>query len=108
MDNASRWNRLIKHMHRFGTNELADVFGSFQTPGQPPVENLPLMVDRNLEYVGPDGRFVSDVVGITFYTSDLATAARGDLFVIAGERFIVEKLIADDGHMITAATMGAP
>lgn len=96
----------IKRLHELCANTFAeDGLGTFHTPGQSPVEDLPLIVDRNLDYAGPEGSFMSDLVGITFNTADLRTATRGDIFVIAGERFVVEKLLSDNGYVITAATM---
>ncbi|UHL95979.1 hypothetical protein [Pseudomonas aeruginosa] len=36
---------------------------------------------------------------------DVPTASRGDLFVIGSSRYLVEKLIANDGWLLTAATI---
>lgn len=102
---TSRFARAQTRLHRVCADRLSDAVGTFLSPGCTPITDLPLMVDRNLEYVGPDGSFMSDVVGITFNRADLASAERGDVFTIGCERFVVEKLISDDGHMITAATM---
>lgn len=103
-----RLSRMMQRLHRVGSNRLADAIGSFQTTGQPLVEGLTLLVDRNLEMEGAGGRFPSQAVGISWYKTDLATADRGDLFIIGSEQLLVEKLIADDGHMLTAACMVQP
>lgn len=105
---AGGFARRLKKTYRLCASRLATDIGSFQSPGQPPVEDLPLRVTRNLEMVGPEGQFLTDMVGITFFREDLATASRGDIFRIGPERFMVEKLIADDGSNITAATMVHP
>jgi hypothetical protein len=105
---AGPFARGLERMNKLIANRLATDIGSFQSPGQPPVEDLPLRVVRNLEMVGPDGHFQTDMVGITFYRGHLATASRGDIFRIGTERFMVEKLIDDDGSNITAATMVHP
>lgn len=103
-----RLSRMMQRLHRVGSNRLADAIGNFQAIGQPLVEGLSLLVDRNLEMQGADGRFSTSAVGISWYKTDLATANSGDLFIIGSEQLLVEKLIADDGHMLTAACMVQP
>ncbi|WP_418338509.1 hypothetical protein [Pseudomonas citronellolis] len=94
----------IGRLHRVAHRRLADAVGDFHPQAGAPVKGLDLQVDRNLAYEGADGRIVSGQVGITWLAEDLATADRGDVFVIGCERFLVENLLADDAHAITAAT----
>ena len=101
----SRFAKAQARLHRVCVDRLSDAVGTFVSEGRAPVHGLALMVDRNLEYATPDGLMQSELIGITFHRSDLASADRGDIFQIGDERFTVEKLVADDGHMITAATM---
>jgi hypothetical protein len=97
--------RGLDRLHRLGSRRLADSIGTFQAQGCAPVPGLDLQIDRNLEMEGAGGRFMTNVIGISWHASALASAKAGDLFVVGAERFIVEKLLADDGHMITAACM---
>jgi hypothetical protein len=62
-----------------------------------------VIIDRNLEQVGPEGRFLTDAIGVTWRKSILPTVERGGMFVHCQERFVVEVVISDDGHMLTAA-----
>lgn len=74
-------------------------------PGQVPVYDIEVFIDRNLQRVSPDGMFRSDAVGITWKKRSLAHAVRGGVFQHCATRYCVEDIIEDDGHMITAACM---
>lgn len=80
----------------------------FASAGVPVAQGIPLIIDHNLEYVGANGVFLSDAVGITWQNSDLASVTSGGFFQFDGVRYTVEKLIADDGNMATAACMVVP
>lgn len=99
---GSRFSRAQQRLHRVCADRLSDSVGTFTSLGCTPIKGIPLMVDRNLEFAGPEEAFVAGAIGITFYRRDLASAARGDFFQIGCERFVVEALLSDDGHMITA------
>ena len=71
-------------------------------------QGLTVIIDRNLMQTGPDGMFPSDSVGVSWRKSQLATVERGGVFTFSGERLVVEQIIADDGHMVTAACMVQP
>lgn len=101
---AGRFARALGRLHQVTHRRLSDAVGNFRPTEGPPVEKMDLQVDRNLAYEGAEGRFITDQVGITWLAADLRSAARGDTFEIGCERFLVEKLIADDGYAITAAT----
>lgn len=103
-----RLSRMMQRMHRVGSKRLADAIGNFQAAGQPLLEGIQLHIDRNLDMVGAEERFQTSAVGVSFYKCELATANSGDLFIIGAERLLVEKIIADDGHMLTAACMVQP
>ncbi|WP_052659179.1 hypothetical protein [Pseudomonas sp. LFM046] len=86
---------------------LLDTFrdgcGDYQDAnGQLLIKGIPLIIDRNLEHSGPDGIFMTQAAGLTWRHADLECAEQGGLFVVEGIRFIVEDIIADDGHMVTA------
>lgn len=88
---------------------LNDGSGSyFDSAGALVAQDIPLIIDHNLEYVGANGVFLSDAVGITWQTSDVAGVARGGFFEFDSVRYTVEKVIADDGGMSTAACMVVP
>lgn len=85
---------------------LADVVGTYSDPETGRVHtDIELIIDHDLSATGPEGFLLADSVGITWRRSALACAARGGVFTVCGVRYIVEKVIADDGHMATAACM---
>ena len=75
---------------------------------EPPVYGIEVLIDHNLQRVGPDGLFRSDAVGITWKKRDLASVTRGGIFRHGCKRYCVEDVIEDDGHMVTAACMVNP
>lgn len=99
-----RFASAIGRLHQVAQRRLADAVGDFHPKEGAPVSNLDLQVDRDLSYEGADGIFVSGKVGITWLKCDLGGAVRGDLFVVGTERFQVDRLLVNDGHVITAAT----
>ncbi|EOW5841188.1 TPA: hypothetical protein SL402_002202 [Pseudomonas aeruginosa] len=105
MSAPGRFGRLIQRLHDRGQQRLSDAVGEFRGIGRPPIKGIPLQVDRNLTYERPDGVFITDKVGISWLAKDVPTASRGDLFVIGSSRYLVEKLIANDGWLLTAATI---
>lgn len=100
----ARFAKAQARLHRICADRLADSIGSFQSPGCQPVHDLKLLIDRNLQYAGADGTFMTDAIGITFFCTDLKSADRGDVFEVGCERFLVERVIEDDGHAITVQT----
>lgn len=101
---AGRFASAIGRLHQVAHRRLADAVGDFHPRAGAPTADLDLQVDRDLSYEGADGIFVSGKVGITWLKCDLGGAARGDIFTVGAERFQVDKVLADDGHAITAAT----
>lgn len=104
---VGRFARLQERLHRACSDRLSDSIGTFTSPGCAPVEDVPLMVDRNIDLTGADDTFIGRGTVITFYVRDIASAARGDFFQIGCERFVVEQVASDDGHMITVLTQEA-
>lgn len=67
---------------------------------------IELIVDHNLERVGPDGAvFQTNAVGITFQRAALNKIDRGGVFQHNSKRYVVEDEISNDGQWITAACM---
>lgn len=69
---------------------------------------LELILDRNVERTGPDGCFVSVPVAIAWRKAELPGVARGGRFLVGAQAFVVEAVIGDDGHLLTAACLEAP
>ncbi|MCY1491395.1 hypothetical protein D9M68_251790 [compost metagenome] len=80
-----------------GTADYLDAMGNTMARG------IAVIVDRNLEQAGPEGRFLTDAVGVTWRKSLLPAVERGGVFIFCRERFVVEVAISDDGHLITVA-----
>ena len=100
------WASMRDRLHRLAVTTFNDGVAQFtDRAGQRPPCGVPVVIDRNLAYEGADGAFITGQVGFTWLKHDLATASRGDTFAVGTERFQVERLIADDGHAITAATI---
>ncbi|SFB46455.1 hypothetical protein [Azotobacter beijerinckii] len=100
-----RFGRALGRLHGVSAARLSDSTGSYAYGPDVTVTGIDLMVDRNLQREGPDGMFISGVIGISWPAAQLATADRGGIFTIGSEHFTVEALIANDGHYITAACM---
>lgn len=104
MSAPGRFGRLINGSTSVGKSGYLMPWAS-SAASVAPIKGIPLQVDRNLSYDGPDGVFITDKVGISWLAKDVPTASRGDLFVIGSSRYLVEKLIANDGWLLTAATI---
>ena len=76
--------------------------------GEPVRTGLTVIVDNNLLQGGLEGVMRTEAVGVTWRKACLETVDRGGLFVHCGRRLLVEEIILDDGHMMTAACMEAP
>lgn len=68
-------------------------------------QHIELIVDHNLQRVGPNGVLVTDALGITYRKADLDQAERGGVFVFDNKRYLVEEVVSDDGDFATAACM---
>lgn len=103
------WAEMRDRMHERVVARLNDGCADYQGQnGTLVFQGLTVIIDRNLMQTGPDGMFPSDSVGVSWRKSQLATAERGGVFTFSGERLVVEQIIADDGHMVTAACMVQP
>lgn len=100
------WADMRDRMHERVVAHLNDGCADYQGPEGAPVHaGLTVIIDRNLMQAGPEGMFRSDSVGVSWRKCELATAERGGIFTYRSERLVVEEIIADDGHMVTAACM---
>ena len=103
------WAEMRDRMHERVVAHLNDGCAQYQGPdGTPAQSGVTVIIDRNLMQNGPEGVFRSDAVGVSWRKCQLATAERGGFFSYCGERLVVEDVIADDGHMVTAACMVQP
>ncbi len=91
-------------MDRSVLAKLNDGVAEYRGPGQQP-RPVTVMIEHNLVQNGPDGMFRSDATGFTWRKSELAGAERGDVFTFERCRYVVEEVISDDGHFVTAACM---
>jgi len=104
------WASMRDRMLRTAVAALNDGAAFYQDPtGTTVAQAVEVMIDHNLQQNGPDGlSFLSELVGITWRKAQLASVGRGGIFAHSGARYLVEEIIADDGHMVTAACMVAP
>lgn len=102
---ASMRDRMLNLTQSTFTDGAAQYAGQ---DGSPLVSDISVIIDRNLLKSGPEGVFRSDAVGVSWLKSALCSAVRGGVFTIHGESLIVEDIIVDDGHTITAACMVQP
>lgn len=86
-------------------SSLNDGNGEYREPSVPPVSDVELIIDFNLQQAGPDGLFTTEAVGITWRKSALASVRRGGVFYFQKRRFVVEVIVSDDGYMLTAACL---
>lgn len=101
---------LVDDMDATLMESLNDGTGEYHDAGGRCVaRNLKLMVDHNLQRIGPDGAvFRTDATGITFLRSELKSTTRGGVFRFNCKRYVVEEEIEDDGQWVVAACMEAP
>jgi hypothetical protein len=103
------WAEMRDRMHERVVAHLNDGCAQYQGPGGAPAQSgVTVIIDRNLMQNGPEGMFRSDAVGVSWRKCQLATVERGGIFTYCGERLLVADVIADDGHMVTAACMVQP
>lgn len=85
---------------------LADAIGMYRGPELGPVHSgIDLIIDRDVGFAGPEGMLLADAIGITWRRVALPCAERGGIFTVGSTRYVIEKVISDDGHMVTAACM---
>lgn len=102
---GGRFSRALARLHGTASARLADAIGTYQNGQQAPVGDLDLMLDRGVQLEGANEAFLASTVAITWAVAQMPRAERGGVFAVGLERFTVEQVIADDGHMITAACM---
>ena len=103
------WAEMRDRMHERVVARLNDGCADYQGQnGTLVFQGLTVIIDRNLMQSGPEGMFRSDAVGVSWRKCQLATVVRGGIFTYGGERLVVEDVISDDGHMVTAACMVQP
>ena len=103
------WAEMRDRMHERVVAHLNDGCAQYQShDGAPSQSGVTVIIDRNLMQSGPEGMFRSDAVGVSWRKCQLATVVRGGIFTYGGERLVVEDVISDDGHMVTAACMVQP
>ncbi|SFB48466.1 head-tail joining protein [Azotobacter beijerinckii] len=106
---AGLFAALIDEMDAAITASLGDGTADYlDTAGLPAASGVEVMIDREAQHAGADGMFVVVPISISWRKAQLATATRGGRFVVCTNSYIVEDIIADDGHMVTAACMEAP
>lgn len=76
--------------------------------GLPVASGVTVIVDRNLERTGADGMFLAIPLAVSWRKADLASVGRGGVFTVGVERYLVESIVGDDGHFVTASCMEAP
>ncbi|PTQ70357.1 hypothetical protein [Pseudomonas sp. GV071] len=103
----ARFARSLERLHRVGSSRLADSIGSYQPLQGAASNTIPLQVARDVELAGPNGSVIGVPIAVSFWRRDLAEVERGGVFLVgvdcAGQRLIVEEVVMDDGHMLTAA-----
>lgn len=96
-------------MHQRVVARLNDGCAQYQGADGSPVCTIPeVIIDRNLMQSGAEGMFRSEAVGVSWRKCLLATVDKGGVFTHCGERLVVEDIIADDDHIVTAACMVIP
>ncbi|BAU76134.1 hypothetical protein [Metapseudomonas furukawaii] len=103
------FSELVEDMDEQIMSSLGDAVGQYLDGVSGRLHcGIELIIDRNLQQSGPDGVFLTDAVGITCRRAALGCVARGGVFIVGPTRYLVEEIIADDGHMVTAACQVQP
>jgi hypothetical protein len=99
-----RWAGHLERLDQRVMATLNDGLASYASAaGTPVASGVTVIVERNLERVGPDGMFIAIPLAITWRKSELADAQRGGRFTVGAASYIVEQTVSDDGNLITAA-----
>ena len=98
------WASMRDRMDRAVMAKLNDGAAQYCGPGMQP-RSVTVMVERNLVQNGPDGLFRSDSTGFSWRKAELDGVQRGGIFIFERCRYVVEEIISDDGHFVTAACM---
>jgi hypothetical protein len=103
-----RFARAQDRLHRVGSVRLADSIGSYQERGVTVADDLKLQIDQQWGEFGAGEVFAAGVKFVTWHKCCLESASSGGVFIVGNQRYLVEKIVADDGHMVTAACMVQP
>lgn len=97
------WATIRDRMDRRVVARLKDGHATYQGSGIP--AEAEVIVERNLMMNGPDGLFRSEATGFSWRKCTIPAVTRGGIFLYGGCRYVVEEIVSDDGHMVTAACM---
>lgn len=95
---STRFGRAMERLHRVGSARLHDSIGEYRGTGVAPVCGIELVIDRDLRELGAEDAFLAGAVLIEYNTQQLRRIDRGGVFLVGGERFVVERPLSDDGH----------
>lgn len=103
------WAAHLAGLNAAVVSALSDGLARYTGPqgGQESAE-FSVIIERNLERVGPEGVFITDAVGIGWNKADQPLAARGGILRIGSEHFVIEEPLSDDGSHVFVACMSAP
>jgi len=101
----TEFSALIDDMDSVLFGALSTAVGEHNRPGCSPRRNVQLVIDHNLQQVGPQGLQATDALGISCRREQVPDVARGDQFIVGCKRYTVEVVLSNDGHVITAACM---
>ncbi|WP_312921141.1 head-tail joining protein [Stutzerimonas nitrititolerans] len=101
----SEFSQLVDDMDSALFDALSTAVGEHRRPGCRPRSDVQLIIDHNLQQVGPQGLHATDALGISCRCEQVPDVDRGDLFIVGCKRYAVELVLSNDGHVITAACM---
>ena len=101
----ARAARAIFLRMREGDAAGAPVFGSYTDAHQPLVNDLELIILRDVERVSSDGILLVDQAQISVLAEHLAKVRRDGIFSAASKRWRVAEPVRNDGVIITAAVV---
>lgn len=81
--------------------------GSYTDASQPQVNDLELIILRDVERVGPDGMLIVDQVQISVMADQLAKVRRDGIFTDGVKSWRVVDPVRNDGVIVTAAVQPA-
>lgn len=81
----------------------APALGSYTEASQPPVNDLELVIQHNVERVGQDGAFIVDQVQISVMADQLPKVRVDGIFNDGTKSWRVFSPVRNDGVIVTAA-----
>lgn len=103
------WRAHLDGLNSTVMQALHDGLAQYTDPqGGTPSAEFAVIIEHNLERVGPEGVFITEALGIGWNKTDQPKAQRGAKITYGTQTFVIEEVLSDDGTHVFVACMEAP